>query len=211
LFLPKSNVKITVITLTPVVNRAKHRANIARIRRNSIARIAFMLAFGASTRIMTNNFMDYESSPERLSTNPTHKRTGKNLPKETQEKVQEMLKDGSGASEINQVTGVNRTTVIAMRQNMESNSEFQLGTWKKQTATLMSQIVSRGSTRLLEEIENIPAGQLPLAIAIMTDKVLALQDAPTVIVEHRLRVSHEDINAMLKGDIIDLPPAKESP
>ena len=75
----------------------------------------------------------------------------------------------------------------------------------------MSQIVSRGSTRLLEEIENIPAGQLPLAIAIMTDKVLALQDAPTVIVEHRLRVSHDDINAMLKGDIIDLPPAKESP
>jgi hypothetical protein len=75
----------------------------------------------------------------------------------------------------------------------------------------MSQIVSRGSTRLLEEIENIPAGQLPLAIAIMTDKVLALQDAPTVVVEHRLRVSHEDINAMIKGDVIDLPPAKDSP
>ena len=194
-----------------MVNRAKHRANRASRTITSIARIAFMLAFPASTRIMTNNFMDYESSPERLSTNPTHKRTGKRLPKETQEKVQEMLKDGSGASEINQVTGVNRTTVIAMRQNMESNSEFQLGTWKKQTATLMSQIVSRGSTRLLEEIENIPAGQLPLAIAIMTDKVLALQDAPTVIVEHRLRVSHDDINAMIKGDIIDLPPSKDSP
>jgi hypothetical protein len=178
---------------------------------SSIASIVFMLAFVLSTRIMTNNFMDYESSPERLSTNPSHKRTGKRLPKETQEKVQEMLKDGSGAREINQATGVNRTTVIAMRQNMESNSEFQLGTWKKQTASLMSQIVSRGSTRLLEEIENIPAGQLPLAIAIMTDKVLALQDAPTVIVEHRLRVSHEDINSMLKGEVIDLPPAKEIP
>lgn len=45
----------------------------------------------------------------------------------------------------------------------------------------------------------------------MTDKVLALQDAPTVVVEHRLRVSHEDINAMIKGDIIDLPPPKDSP
>lgn len=42
----------------------------------------------------------------------------------------------------------------------------------------------------------------------MTDKVLALQDAPTVVVEHRLRVSHEDINAMIKGDIIDLPPPR---
>lgn len=155
--------------------------------------------------------MEYESSPERLSTNPSHKRTGKRLPEEKQAKIKEMLKDGAGASEIKRETGVERTTVIAMRQNMESNNEFQLGTWKKQTATLMSQIVSRGSTRLLEEIENIPAGQLPLAIAIMTDKVLALQDAPTVVVEHRLRVSHEDINAMIKGDIIDLPPAKETP
>lgn len=170
-----------------------------------------MLAFQASTRIMTNIFMEYESSPERLSTNPTHKRTGKRLPKETQEKVEAMLKDGSGATEIREATGVNRTTVIQMRQNMESNNGFELGTWKKQTASLMSQIVSRGSTRLLEEIENIPAGQLPLAIAIMTDKVLALQDAPAIVVEHRLRVSHEDINSMLKGDIIDLPPAKESP
>jgi transposase-like protein len=71
--------------------------------------------------------MDYESSQERLSTNPTHKRTGKRLPKETQEKVKEMLQDGSGAREINQVTGVNRTTVIAMRQNMESNSNSALG------------------------------------------------------------------------------------
>lgn len=120
-----------------------------------------------------------------------------------------MLKDGSGASEIREATGVNRTTIIAMRQNMESNSGFELGTWKKQTASLMSQIVSRGSSRLLQEIENIPAGQLPLAIAIMTDKVLALQDAPTVVVEHRLRVSHEDINSMLKGEIIDIPNNKE--
>ena len=153
--------------------------------------------------------MDYESSPERLSTNPTHKRTGKRLPKETQAKVEAMLKDGSGATEIKEVTGVNRTTVIQMRQNLESNNGFELGTWKKQTASLMSQIVSRGSTRLLEELENLPVGSLPIAIAIMTDKVLALQDAPTVIVEHRLRVSHEDINAMLKGEVIDLPPAKE--
>jgi len=154
--------------------------------------------------------MEYESSPERLSTNPTHKRTGKRLPKEKQEKIKDMLRDGSGATEIREATGADRTTIIQMRQNMESNNGFELGTWKKQTASLMSQIVSRGSTRLLEEIENIPAGQLPLAIAIMTDKVLALQDAPAIVVEHRLRVSHEDINSMIKGEIIDLPPSKES-
>jgi hypothetical protein len=43
----------------------------------------------------------------------------------------------------------------------------------------------------------------------MVDKVAALQDAPTVIVEHRLRVSHEDINSMLKGDIIDIKPLEQ--
>jgi hypothetical protein len=47
----------------------------------------------------------------------------------------------------------------------------------------------------------------------MTNKVMSLQDAPMVVVEHRLRVSHNDINAMIKGEIIDLPnepePAKE--
>jgi hypothetical protein len=37
---------------------------------------------------------------------------------------------------------------------------------------------------------------------------MALQDAPAVVVEHRLKVSHDDINQMLKGEIIDLPPAK---
>lgn len=42
----------------------------------------------------------------------------------------------------------------------------------------------------------------------MTDKVMQLQDAPTTIVEHRLRVSHEDINNMITGkkspDAIDI-------
>jgi hypothetical protein len=91
---------------------------------------------------------------------------------------------------------------------MEDNKEFSLGTWKKQTAMTLSQIVSKGGQRLLSEIDNIPAGQLPLAIAIMTDKVMALQDAPVVVVEHRLRVSHNDINAFLTGEVIDLQPTQ---
>lgn len=72
----------------------------------------------------------------------------------------------------------------------------------------MAAIVAKGSTRLLAEIENIPPGQLPLALAIMTDKVLALQDAPAVVVEHRLRVSHDDINKMIRGEVIDVPASK---
>jgi len=152
--------------------------------------------------------MEYESSPERLSTNPSIRCTGKEIPADKREKVKELLQDGVGTRAINAETGVSRPAIIAIKKDEEDAGKFDLGTWKKQTASLLSQVVSKGSTRLLAEIENIPAGQLPLAIAIMTDKVMALQDAPTIVVEHRLRISHEDINKMLKGDkspdIIDI-------
>lgn len=151
--------------------------------------------------------MDYESSPERLPTN-MHKRNGRSLPKEKKEKVEELLKQGSGATAIQKETGVSRPTILAMRANMEDSGQFELGTWKKQTASIFSEIVASGAERLRDEIHNIPAGQLPLTLAILTDKVMSLQDAPTVVVEHRLKVSHEDINSMIKGEIIDLPPSK---
>jgi hypothetical protein len=153
--------------------------------------------------------MEYESSKERLSTNPSIQVTGKKIPKEKRDKVIAALQDGQGTNAVAETAGVSKSAVIAIRKDTEDNKGFELGTWKKQTATLLSQIVTRGSTRLLDEIENIPAGQLPLAIAIMVDKVQALQDAPTVIVEHRLRVSHEDINSMLRGDIIDIKPLEQ--
>ena len=153
--------------------------------------------------------MEYESIKERLSTNPSIQVTGKKVAKEKRDKVIELLKDGQGTSAVVEATGVSKSSVIAIRKDTEDNKGFELGTWKKQTANLLSQIVTKGSTRLLDAIDDIPAGQLPLAIAIMVDKVAALQDAPTVIVEHRLRVSHEDINSMLKGDIVDIKPIEQ--
>jgi hypothetical protein len=151
--------------------------------------------------------MDYESSKDRLPTNPSIKVTGKKkVAPDKKKKIVEMLDDGAGTRAINAETGISRPTIIAIKKDLEDTGKFDLGTWKKQTASLLSQIVSKGSSRLLEEIENIPAGQLPLAIAIMTDKVMSLQDAPTVVVEHRLKVSHEDINKALRGEIIDVTP-----
>jgi len=150
--------------------------------------------------------MDYESSPERLPTNHAKKNRGKNLPKEKITQVEELLKQGKGIVAVAEEAGVCNNSVIGIQKRMEDANGFQSGTWKKNTARIMSEIVTRGSQRLMTEIDNIPAGQLPLAIAIMTDKVMQLQDAPSVIVEHRLKVRHEDINAMIKGDIIDIPP-----
>lgn len=150
--------------------------------------------------------MEYKSKSERLSTNPSQKTTGKKLPKEKQVKIKQMLEDGCGANEIVRETGVNKPTILAVRNDLDDSKGFELGTWKKNTANTLSQIVTKGSTRLLSEIDNINPAQLPLALAILTDKIMALQDAPAVIVEHRLRVSHDDINAMLKGEVIDVTP-----
>ena len=153
--------------------------------------------------------MEYESSKERLPTNPSERTTGKNLDKVKRVKVEGMIKEGAGTNAIVAEAGVTKHTVLALRRGIEDGQGVELAKWKRETALTLSQIVTRGSTRLLDEIENIPAGQLPLAIAIMVDKVAALQDAPTVIVEHRLRVSHEDINSMLKGDIVDIKPLEQ--
>jgi len=155
--------------------------------------------------------MEYESSPERLSTNPSSRVTGKKVAKEKRDKTIELLKDGVGTNAVVAQTGLTKQTVIAIKKDTEDNKGFDLGSWKKNTSALLSQIVTKGSVRLLDAIEDIPAGQLPLAIAILVDKVAVLQDAPTVVVEHRLKVTHHDINKMLKGDIIDIPPDKVLP
>ena len=41
-------------------------------------------------------------------------------------------------------------------------------------------------------------GQLPVAVAIATDKTLALMgDVPAPVVEKRLMITHEEINALI--------------
>lgn len=156
--------------------------------------------------------MDYKSDPERLSTNPSKgRRIASKLDKDKKTKVKELLQNGTALRAIEKETGIPRTTIRGVRNEMEDNKEFNLGTWKKQTAMTLSQIVSKGGERLLSEIDNISPASLPLAIAIMADKVMALQDAPTIVVEHRLRVSHNDINAMIKGEVIDIPSNPDQP
>lgn len=154
--------------------------------------------------------MDYESSQEPLPTNHTKPNAGKRLSPEKIKQIEDLLKAGHGVTSIQEQLKVSNNSVIGIKQRLDQQGAFESGSWKKNTARLMQQIVTRGSERLMTEIDNIPAGQLPLAIAIMTDKAMALQDAPSVIVEHRLKVSHQDINAMLKGEIIDVTPKQNS-
>lgn len=148
--------------------------------------------------------MDFESKKDRINSNPYSGCSGKRVPQEKKQMVIDMTMAGKPVTQIQSETGLSKPTINAVQRN--ESDKFDLGQWKKRTTDVMSQIVARGSERLLTEIDNIPAGQLPLTIAVLTDKIMALQDAPTVVVEHRLRVSHDDINAMVKGDVIDLPP-----
>lgn len=147
--------------------------------------------------------MDFESKKDRINSNPYSRSSGNKVPQEKKQVVVDMTMAGKPVTQIQSETGLSKPTINAIQRN--ESDKFDLGQWKKRTTDVMSQIVARGSERLLTEIDNIPAGQLPLTIAILTDKIMALQDAPTVVVEHRLRVSHDDINAMVKGEVIDLP------
>jgi hypothetical protein len=151
--------------------------------------------------------MEYESEKERLSTNACTQTKGTKISKEKKAEVVELYKLGKTNEQVAEESGISKPTAIAIKKDAIANN-FSIGDWKRQTSTLMAQIVSKGSNRLLEEIENIPAGQLPVALAILVDKVLVLQDAPTTVVEHRLRITHEDINKMIKGEVIDILPQK---
>lgn len=149
-------------------------------------------------------------SPDRLPRNPSKKHFNlKQLDPEKRTKALEMIEAGESMAEISRELSIGKDTAIAIRrQEEDKKGGLDINTWKKKTAATLSEVVNRGAQRLLDgEIENIPAGQLPLALAILTDKVLALQDAPAVIVEHRLRISHDDINKMLRGEseVIDIP------
>jgi hypothetical protein len=147
--------------------------------------------------------MEYESKKDLLSTNVTGEVNGSRIQKDKKEKIIELFKDGKTNAQVAEITGVSKPTVIAIKKNEIANG-FSINEWKKQVSTTLAQIVVKGSNRLVDDIDKIPAGQLPLALAILTDKILQLQDAPTTVVEHRLRVTHEDINKMIKGEVINL-------
>lgn len=154
-----------------------------------------------------------ESNPDRFEKNDLH--TGNGIPTEKKERIQQLLSEGMSSNQIAQELKTSRNTVHAIRDNMEDAGKFELGTWKKQTVASLAKFVNKGSSRLEQEVDNIPAGQLPLALAIAIDKIMALQDAPAVVVEHRLRISADDINGLLKvpkqeqREVIDIEPKKE--
>jgi hypothetical protein len=148
---------------------------------------------------------DFDSKHELLPTNTSGGITGDGIPEEKRKRVLELYAEGKTNEQVAMLAGVSKPVCIAIKKKAGSGG-LDVVEWKRQVSAMFAGIVQKGAERLMVDIDNIPAGQLPLAIAILTDKILALQDAPQTIVEHRLKISHDDINKMLKGEVIDISP-----
>lgn len=153
--------------------------------------------------------MDYEPKQEPIRTDVGSRHTGSKIPPEKRAEIEKRLKGGEGLVAVAKAVGSSEHTVTAIRNDL--GGTLELNAWKKSHRNNLMQAAAKMGQRLVEEVGDLPVGQLPLAIAILTDKALALNDQPTNVTEHRLRISHDSLNELLNGQVIDLPPEKENP
>lgn len=146
--------------------------------------------------------MEYDSNPERVKTDNKSTTLEKLDPKK-KEQIVWLTEQGHTQKEIEEKVEVSSHTVVAVRNEM-GDKDIDLGTYKRKTSELFKSIILKGAHRLDSEIDKLPITQMPLALAILIDKVQTLNDQPVVVTEHRLRVKHEDINKLIAGDVIDL-------
>lgn len=147
--------------------------------------------------------MEFESQQERVK-NDKKSTTLEKLDKAKKEQIVWMTEQGHTQKDIEEKVEVSSHTVVAVRNEM-GDKNIDLGSYKKQTSDLFKSIILKGANRLDTEIDKLPISQMPLALAILIDKVQTLNDQPVVVTEHRLRIKHEDINRLISGEIIDIP------
>ena len=147
--------------------------------------------------------MESESKYERVKKDKKSTTLEKLSPDKKKEIVW-MTEQGHTQKEIEEKVEVSSHTVVAVREDIGSES-LDLKSYKAKTSELFKSIIMKGARRLDCEIDKLPISQMPLALAILIDKVQTLNDQPVVVTEHRLRIRHEDINKMISGEIIDIP------
>jgi DNA-binding XRE family transcriptional regulator len=137
--------------------------------------------------------MEYQANNDPLI------KAGASLPKPVVKIAEKLLKEGKTCEETAKIVSVRKQTIVNIRKEMEGEGKLELGAWKKEVAGLLGDFVQRGAVRLAQNVDSIPIGQLPMAIAIAIDKVRDLADAPTVRVEARLRISQDELNKAFSG------------
>lgn len=131
------------------------------------------------------------------------------LTKISEERKQAILADlraGMGVTPASKKHHASTHVVTALRRQDDEERSVDVPAWKRHTAASLARFVAQGSERLVQEVANIPLGQLPVAVAIAIDKINALHDQPQTVVEHRLRVSQEQISAMILDGCVTVDP-----
>ena len=137
---------------------------------------------------------------ERLPTT-NNRNTGNQIPEEKREAIINDLQDGLGVVAVAKKHETSTHAVTALKNKIEDEADgFNLVSWKKSTAATLSHFVSKGSERLVREINDMPLASLPIAIAVAIDKIQALHDQPQTVVEHRLRIDQGSLNELLRSE-----------
>jgi hypothetical protein len=145
--------------------------------------------------------MEYEANKKSL------KPAAKSMHKSKKKVVENLIKNGNTCEETAKICEIRKETVVAVRKEMESEGKLELGAWKREVSGMLAEFVHKGAERLVKEVNYMPIGQIPMSLAIAIDKVRDLQDAPTVRVEARLRITQDELNNAFNIDnknIIDI-------
>ena len=107
------------------------------------------------------------------------------------------LAEGVGIRATARAFGASTGTIQAIRDR----EGLAIGTEKKELSTKLGHFARMASERLIEELDEIPIGQLPVAMGIALDKKAALDGEASAIVEHRStrEPDPEDIRRYLEG------------
>ena len=126
--------------------------------------------------------------------------TAEKIPEDIKRKVEDALSESTrGVADVAKEFGVSTHTVSQIRTLAEDkNPAFNVKRWKRHTAATLAHFTTRGADRLVAEVDKIPLANLCVSVAIAIDKIAALADQPTTVVEHRLRVDHGEVESMMK-------------
>jgi hypothetical protein len=152
--------------------------------------------------------MEFKSKQEIISNDQKQNHTGERLPEGLRSQIKQMLSEGKSQRQIQSETGVSAHTIVGIRKSMPALDEKS---WKKNVMETLRDVVSRGASRLSDEIDDIPITAMPVSLGILIDKINVLNDQPTAVVEHRMRITHDEINnILLDANVIDEKPLTES-
>ena len=132
--------------------------------------------------------------------NEVFNKAGNTMPTPVLKIAEKMLKEGRTCEETAKIVSVRKQTIVNLRKELEGEGKLDIGGWKKEVAGDIAEFVRRGSARLVNNVDNIPIGQLPMAIAIAIDKVRDLADTPTIKVETRLKISQDELKKAFSLD-----------